>query len=130
MSDYKKLLEKIKTEQSGSANDDLISVADELLKEEKKESSTIIKKSDIDEKARIKKKGNSLIDNIKESSKNSKTKDAMIHIRIEEKLLRKLIILNAVKLTNQSIVSYLIEDFLENEEIKNLIKKIVSNELE
>lgn len=130
----KDLADKIKAEQSGKqvskVEEKVVPIQKEETLKEKKEVQILIKKTKTDEEVKITKKVEALISKIKLSNKESKSIDNMIHTRTEEKAFKKLKILNAGGLSTQSIVSYLISDFLEKEEVKSLIKQILENELE
>lgn len=133
--DLKSIADKIKAQQSAKeiplTEDKTIQVLPKEEIKEEQEKEILIKKPKKDENiSRNEKKVEALISKIKESNKESKSGDNMIHTRIEEKAFKKLKILNAYGLSTQSIVSFLISDFLEKEEVKILIKQILENELE
>ncbi|WP_026715230.1 hypothetical protein [Flavobacterium daejeonense] len=141
MGGLKDLADKIKAQQSGkqisNVADEKVVVVEKItpienekILKEKPQNEIIIKKSKTDEDVKIIKKIDALILKIKQSNKESKSVDNMIHTRTEEKAFKKLKILNAHGLSTQSIVSFLISDFLEKEEVKILIKQILENELE
>lgn len=132
--DLKTLADKIKAQQSGKdfpieEKETNTVFKEEIPKETPKEVITKNPKAN-ENLTKQDKKVEALISKIKLLNKDSKSGGNMIHTRIEDKVLMKLKILNAYGLSTQSIVSYLVSDFLEKEEVKILIKQILENDLE
>lgn len=129
MDSLKSLTESLKATQSGKDKIEETTVNNNLtntINENNEKTESTVKR---------KRKSGDLVNQILEFNKSKKEnkkageKQPYLHIRLDEKSLRRIKSLTLVGLSAQAIVEYLVNDFLDKAEIKELQKKILSDDL-
>ena len=130
----KNLTDSIKSEISGKSvsqpvpqnNDQKISVEREEVQHQKKgneeEKRPVKRKKKADLVQKIYEYNNKYREELKQEEESG-----VFFIRLTERERRKLNLLNSVKLSNQAIGAYLVNEFLESQETKRILKSITDD---
>ncbi|MGV8135967.1 MAG: hypothetical protein AB2L20_12190 [Mangrovibacterium sp.] len=115
MTNIKSLADQIRERQQQSAA---------KLSKENRQKEAVAKKAT--QKIQHPESGRSIIEQILESGKGQEMA-GMIHIRLPIKVYRKLITLNAAKITMQKFTLFAIKALLEHPEIKTKLKDVIND---